>query len=56
MDPIDFYNLAVELSVNAKPAHCRSAISRAYYAVYHVAVGLVKAGSNTISEGAKGHG
>lgn len=36
MDPRDFQKVAEELSNNTSPAYLRSAISRSYYAAYHV--------------------
>ena len=57
MNPRDFYTLALELSKNNKPAHLRSAISRAYYAVYNTGFNLLKNNMGfSVPDGAAGHG
>jgi hypothetical protein len=56
MDPREFQGLASQLSLNANPASCRSAISRAYYAIHHVAADFIRSGSITISKGSSSHG
>jgi len=57
MDPRDFRNLAVELVVvkNARAAHCRTAIGRAYYAAFHVASQVLGALQLPPAENPQGH-
>src|SRR5258708_7482964 len=38
MQPTDFLDHAQELAQDGRPAWCRSAVSRAYYAAHHAAV------------------
>jgi len=40
MDPHDFHQLASQLATSPHAAELRTAISRAYYATYHVGVTL----------------
>ena len=56
MDPRDFNRLADVLSHGTSSSEARSAISRAYYAVYHVAVETLKNVGISISIGPAGHG
>lgn len=57
MNPRDFYTLALELSKKDNPAHLRSAISRAYYAVYNTGFNLLKNNMGfPVPEGSAGHG
>jgi uncharacterized protein (UPF0332 family) len=41
MDAADFYRLAARLVEEKEPASCRTAVSRAYYALFHVARDLL---------------
>lgn len=57
MDPRDYYILALELSKKDNPAHLRSAVSRAYYAVYNTGFKLLRDNLGfTVSDGPGGHG
>jgi uncharacterized protein (UPF0332 family) len=42
MNPRDFLDVAGELAAESTEAHWRSAISRAYYAAFHIARGLLR--------------
>jgi len=55
MDPREFHNLAVSLHSNGTPAALRSAISRAYYAAYLVAVEGLKKKRYAFNNDAKDH-
>ena len=55
MDPRDFLQIATNLSNGSKPAEFRTAISRAYYAAYHVGVGFLNGMDCHISEWPSGH-
>jgi len=55
MDPKDFYTLAEKLSQTDDPAHCRSAISRAYYAVYNHAVNILRDWGFEVENRPSGH-
>jgi len=55
MNPRDFFVVAKKLSDINDPAHCRSAISRAYYAVYNQAVGILEQWGFEIERGPSGH-
>ncbi|MFA4917381.1 MAG: hypothetical protein WC560_12025 [Syntrophales bacterium] len=55
MDPRDFLQIATNLSNGSKPAEFRTAVSRAYYAAYHVGVGFLNGMDCHISEGSNGH-
>ena len=56
MDPREFQILASELVSRNRPADIRTAISRAYYAVFNVGVEILKECGFAISEGPGGHG
>jgi uncharacterized protein (UPF0332 family) len=49
MNPRDFHALAVELLTKSTPSRNRSAISRAYYAAFHVALDHLQAAGFTIA-------
>ena len=55
MNPREFQELAEELAHGKRPAELRSAISRAYYAAYLVAVETLRGMSFRISKGSAGH-
>src|SRR5438046_1576262 len=55
MDPREFQRLASQLVGGTSPAECRTAISRAYYATYNVAVEILKDMGFPISKGPTGH-
>jgi hypothetical protein len=56
MDPREFQVLASQLVSRNRPADIRTAISRAYYAVFNVGVEVLNEFGFTISEGPSGHG
>jgi uncharacterized protein (UPF0332 family) len=57
MDPKHFLDLARQLSARDDAPACRTAISRAYYAAYHVAAGMLKNRIGVrIPSGVGGHG
>lgn len=56
MDPRDFLDIAKKLSGGSKAAEYRTAVSRAYYATYHVGAEFLKGIGCTIKEAAAGHG
>ncbi|MDI6725898.1 MAG: hypothetical protein QMD32_02955 [Smithellaceae bacterium] len=56
MDPRDFLDLAKILSGGSKAAEYRTAVSRAYYATFHVGADFFKAIGCRISGGPSGHG
>ena len=56
MDPHDFYQLASQLANSPHAAELRTAISRAYYAIYHVGVTLLESLGFRLSSGPAGHG
>ena len=56
MDPREFHRLASQLVNDTSPASLCTAISRAYYASYNVAVGLLEDLGFRISKGPAGHG
>jgi len=55
MDPRDFLDIAKKLSQGGTAAEYRTAISRAYYATYHVGADFLKGIGCTISKGPTGH-
>jgi uncharacterized protein (UPF0332 family) len=55
MDPREFQNLASELVNGRRASEIRTAISRAYYAVYNVGVEILTELGFRISEGPSGH-
>lgn len=55
MDPREFYQLALRLVDGASPAEVRTAISRAYYATFHVGAEILRGMGFRISQSAKGH-
>lgn len=56
MKPRDFQTLASKLASETGAAELRSAVSRAYYAVYNSAVEMVDKLGFHVSSGAQGHG
>lgn len=56
MNPRDFHHLASQLVNDTSPAALRSAISRAYYAAYNVAVEFLADLGFRVSKGPAGHG
>lgn len=56
MDPHDFHRLAAQLVHSSHAAELRTAISRAYYATYHVGAALLEAMGFRLSRGPAGHG
>ena len=56
MDPKEFHRLASRLVGGTSPAEFRTAISRAYYAAYNVAVETLEDMNFRISKGPSGHG
>jgi len=56
MDPRDFLDLAKKLSGGSTAAEYRTAISRAYYATYHVGAAFLKDIGCPISAGPQAHG
>jgi uncharacterized protein (UPF0332 family) len=55
MDPRDFHTQAVNLLRAGQPADCRSAISRAYYAAFHVAATILRSNGFAILENHHAH-
>lgn len=55
MDPREFHTQAVGLLKGGRPADCRSAISRAYYAAFHVAAEVLRANGFAILENHAAH-
>jgi uncharacterized protein (UPF0332 family) len=55
MDPREFHAQAVNLLQAGGPADCRSAISRAYYAAFHVAAATLRAHGFNILENHTAH-
>jgi hypothetical protein len=56
MDPREFHRLASQLVGGTSPAEFRTAISRAYYAAYNVAVEILEDMGFRVSKGPAGHG
>ena len=56
MDPKDFLRVANDLAQSNKAAELRSAVSRAYYAAFHVARKLLVDMGFEISKGSGAHG
>jgi uncharacterized protein (UPF0332 family) len=56
MDARKFHQLASKLASGTQAVEFRTAINRAYYAVYHVGVEILKGMGFQISEGPGGHG
>lgn len=56
MNPRDFHRLAARLMTDFSPAAARTAISRAYYASYNVAVETLTEMGFRVSRGPAGHG
>jgi uncharacterized protein (UPF0332 family) len=56
MDPRDFHQLALRLAQSIDAAELRTAISRSYYATYHVGVALLETMGFRLSRGPAGHG
>ena len=56
MQPEEFQDLAEKLVGASDPASLRSAMSRSYYAVYHVAREFFEQIGFPLSEGPRGHG
>ena len=55
MDPRDFLQIARDILGNDKPANCRTAFNRSYYAAYHVGVELIEEAGVKIDRNAQGH-
>ncbi len=55
MDPRDFLQIARDILGNDKPANCRTAFNRSYYAAYHVGVELLEQAGVKISQSTEGH-
>ena len=55
MDPREFHSLASKLAGNGSPVEVRTAISRAYYAVYHVGAEILREMGFRINRSASGH-
>jgi hypothetical protein len=56
MDPREFLAVAEEWSVGAREAEWRSAMSRAYYAAFHVAIRMFRRAGFTVPRGDQAHG
>jgi uncharacterized protein (UPF0332 family) len=56
MNPREFQSLALKLVAGNSAAEFRTAISRAYYATFHVSVELLESMGFKISRGPAGHG
>jgi hypothetical protein len=55
MSPDDFLALAARLSASSGEAERRSAVSRAYYGVFHIARQVIEACGVTCPESAEAH-
>jgi hypothetical protein len=55
MDPRRFMLLARTMAAEGEPEHARTAISRAYYAVYNVAIDMLRALQIEVASGQEGH-
>ncbi len=55
MNPRDFLDVAAEWATGAREAEWRSAVSRAYYAAFHVARQLLVQSGFAIPDGPTGH-
>lgn len=55
MNGFDFLDLAVRLSASHKEADLRSAVSRAYYGVYHLAIAFVEDAGVALPAAAEAH-
>lgn len=55
MDPREFHTQAVNLLRAGRPADCRSAISRAYYAAFHVAAKILRSNGFAILDNHHAH-
>jgi uncharacterized protein (UPF0332 family) len=55
MNPQEFLDLADEWSTGAREGEWRSAVSRAYYAAFHVARDLFRQGGFTVPQGDQAH-
>ena len=56
MDPREFLAVAAEVLARGQPAHCRTAIGRAYYAAFNVGANILRGNGFTIGKGPQGHG
>ena len=56
MNPRDFHQLASKLAAGVNAAELRTAVGRAYYAVYNVGVEILTGMGFRINEGPGGHG
>lgn len=56
MNPREFTNLAARLAAGVTPAESRTAISRAYYAVFNVGAEALRGMGFTTGKGAAAHG
>jgi hypothetical protein len=55
MNPRDFLQTAKDLLKSDKPAACRTAFNRSYYAAYNVGVDLLEKSGHKVSRTAKAH-
>jgi uncharacterized protein (UPF0332 family) len=55
MDPRDFLDVAAEWSIGSREAEWRSAMSRAYYAAFHVARALLRHVGFAVPAGPQAH-
>jgi hypothetical protein len=56
MDAHDFLKLATELSRRGRAADLRSAVGRAYYAVFNVAAEMLRGWNIPVTRNASAHG
>jgi uncharacterized protein (UPF0332 family) len=56
MNPRDFLTVADEWTTGAREAEWRSAVSRGYYAAFHVARQLLEQNGFAVPDGPQGHG
>ena len=56
MNPLDFLDVAGELAAGLREAEWRSALSRAYYATFHMARRLLQQGGFEVPQTEKAHG
>jgi hypothetical protein len=56
VEPIEFQNLALRLAANSSAAELRTAISRAYYAVFLLAYQFIRELGFSVGQGSQAHG
>ena len=57
MDPNEFFDLALDLAQgSASPAKKRTAVSRAYYASYHIGANVIETLGGRVGGGSSAHG